>query len=217
MGLQSAAAREAERKPTPSSSDVPGHETGHVVAPPAVDSSGSEAGTEQEETLRSPSGDAEQNTAADMPPTSRGNGNGASKGAADANIAQDSPASADKAPSPANDDATKADRAQAGSDAKDNSKVVPQAQGASNGNGAAQARSEAKGNAKASPPGSTHAQRLIDGVLEAAVLLFNVAVLVGDAEVVGRRFQVVVRHQEPVAFLGLGTPVRVSGWMAALR
>ena len=39
------------------------------------------------------------------------------------------------------------------------------------------------------------------------MFLFDVPVLVGDAEVVGRRLQVVVRHQEPVAFLGLGTPV----------
>ena len=61
---------------------------------------------------------------------------------------------------------------------------------------------------------AAHAQRLIDGVFEAEVLLFDVAVLVGDAEIVGRRFQVVVRHQEPVALLGLGTPVctRAGGW-----
>src|SRR6266700_1174949 len=57
---------------------------------------------------------------------------------------------------------------------------------------------------------AAHAQRLIDGVLEAVVLLFDVAVLVGDADVVGRRFQVVVRHQEPVAFPGLGTRVRIQ-------
>lgn len=57
---------------------------------------------------------------------------------------------------------------------------------------------------------AAHAQRLIDGVLEAVVLLFDVPVLMGNADVVGRRFQVVVRHQEPVAFPGLGTRVRIQ-------
>src|SRR6266542_6996704 len=49
-------------------------------------------------------------------------------------------------------------------------------------------------------------KRLIDGVLESEVFLFDVPVLVGDAKIVGRGLQVVVRHQEPIALLGLGTP-----------
>ena len=52
---------------------------------------------------------------------------------------------------------------------------------------------------------ATNAQRLVNGAFELAVLLFNVAVLVRHAEVVGGRFQTIVGHQHAVALFGLAS------------
>jgi hypothetical protein len=59
-------------------------------------------------------------------------------------------------------------------------------------------------------------QRVRD-VLEGEMLLFQVPVLMSNAEVVGRGFQEVVRHQEPVALFGLGAPAASSGRIAELK
>jgi hypothetical protein len=54
------------------------------------------------------------------------------------------------------------------------------------------------------------AQRLVDGALELTVLLFDVAVLMGNAEVVGGRLQTVMHHQQAVALLGPRTFIRIQ-------
>jgi hypothetical protein len=50
----------------------------------------------------------------------------------------------------------------------------------------------------------------VDGPFELAVLLFNIAVLVRHAEVVGRGLQSVIHHQQSVALLGLRPPIGIQ-------
>src|SRR5467141_2562378 len=57
---------------------------------------------------------------------------------------------------------------------------------------------------------ATHPQCLVDGAFELAMLLFNIAVLVRHAEVVGRGLQAVMQHQQLVAPLGLRAPVGIQ-------
>jgi len=66
------------------------------------------------------------------------------------------------------------------------------------------------GGAVAKVATATHPQRLVDGAFELAMLLFNIAVLMRHADVVGRGLQAVVQHQQLVAALGLRTPVGVQ-------
>ena len=53
---------------------------------------------------------------------------------------------------------------------------------------------------------ATDTECLVDGLLEPEVGLLNVAVLVGNAQVVGGWLQTVMHHQQPIALLGLRAP-----------
>ena len=74
------------------------------------------------------------------------------------------------------------------------------------------------GGAVGEVPAAAHPQRLVDGLLEAVVGLLDVAVLVRDPGVVGRRLHPVVGQQRAVALRWPACrPSRIERRIAALR